>query len=414
MADTKPRSSLLQFVVVFLLVYTLTQFAFRTLFPERYGNQQQKTGVELTLLDDSVKGGHHPTLTIANHTAAPLALAQRCPQPPVDVFAVERPGKAGEKMVPLEAADTVLPCTYPAEIGVGESIKLELSPWKYSLFGDYGTYEVQLAYDPESDATATARFEIYEAGVVTQVFRTFVTKPLLNLLILIASLTPGYNLGVSIIILTLAVKFLLFVPTQHALEGQKRLQAVQPKIDKLREKHKNDPQKMNQEMLELWKREKINPLQSCLPMLLQFPVLIGLFFVIRDGSTLELSQHLLYGSYQELPWTFGTQFLGFDLLVPSIYVMPPLLVAMQFFQLKLSFAIAKKKQEKKDDGKKNKKQKAEEPSMQQTQQKVMQYVLPLMIGVFAFQFPAAVSLYWAVSTVFAIGQQVVVNRKEIG
>ena len=81
---------------------------------------------------------------------------------------------------------------------------------------------------------------------------------------------------------------------------------------------------------------------------------------------------------------------------------------MQFSQMKLSFAIAKKKKDAKDtNGKK------EAPSAQETQQKVMMYGLPLMIGFFALQFPAAVSLYWAVSTAFAVGQQVVVNRREL-
>jgi YidC/Oxa1 family membrane protein insertase len=94
-----------------------------------------------------------------------------------------------------------------------------------------------------------------------------------------------------------------------------------------------------------------------------------------------------------------------DLTVPNIMVMPILLVVMQFFQMKLSFAMNKKKQD--NQGKK----KNEKASQQEMQQKIMMYGLPLMIGFFAIKFPAAVSLYWAASTVFAIGQQVFVNKK---
>ena len=94
-----------------------------------------------------------------------------------------------------------------------------------------------------------------------------------------------------------------------------------------------------------------------------------------------------------------------DLTVPNVTVMPILLVVMQFFQMKLSFAHNKKKQG--DQGKK----KDQKASQQEMQQKMMMYGLPLMIGFFAIQFPAAVSLYWAASTVFAVGQQVFVNRK---
>ena len=319
----------------------------------------------------------------------------------MEVFFVESTGK----LAPLETKETTLPCEGIGSVSAGGEVVLDLSPWKYSLFDSFGTYEVRV---PETETAA--RFEVYEPGVMTQVFRTFVTKPLLNLLVLIASLLPGYNLGIAIILLTLLVKLVLFLPTQHAMEGQKKLQAIQPQLDAIKKKYKDDPQRMQQETMKIWKQEKVNPLQSCLPMLIQFPILIGVFFVIRDGSVLELSKHLLYAPYQELPWTFGTQFLWFDLLRPSIYIMPPTLMILQFVQMKLSFAISERKkagQEKIIDVGKKK----EKPSQQQVQQKVMLYGLPLMIGVFAFQFPAAVSLYWAVSTVFAIGQQVVINRK---
>jgi YidC/Oxa1 family membrane protein insertase len=224
-------------------------------------------------------------------------------------------------------------------------------------------------------------------------------------LIFIASLTPGYNLGIAIILVTIIVKLILFIPTQHAMEGQRKMQAVQPKMDAMKAKYKDDPKKMQEETMKLWKEHGVNPMQSCLPMLIQFPILIGLFFTIRDGSVLALSEHLLYAPYQNLTWDFGTQFLGMDLTVPNVMVMPILLVVMQFFQMKLSFAMNKKKQD--NQGKK----KNEKASQQEMQQKIMMYGLPLMIGFFAIKYPAAVSLYWAASTVFAIGQQVFVNKK---
>lgn len=126
--------------------------------------------------------------------------------------------------------------------------------------------------------------------------------------------------------------------------------------------------------------------------------------MIRDGSHLEVSRHLIYSFYQHLDWNFGTQFLWFNLLKPDYYVFPFLLVALQFIQMKMTFAIQKRKDAKagKTPG-----------SSQDTQQKVMQYAFPLMIGIFAFQFPAAVSLYWGVSTLFAIGQQAIVNREHL-
>ncbi|MBM3231375.1 membrane protein insertase YidC, partial [Candidatus Peregrinibacteria bacterium] len=362
--------------------------------------------------DATVKGQHHPILVLENHTDTSLPLNDRCPMPPVVIRQIAADGTKTELLTKENAVPCVPP---PAALTPGASVKFDLAPWKYSLFSEYGNYEAELVLPAGFSAgsgTVIAAFSIYEPGVSTQLFRTFVTKPLLNLFIFIASLLPGHNLAIAIILVTILVKLILYVPTQHALEGQRKMQAVQPKMDEIRRKYKDDPKKQQEETMKLWKESKVNPMQSCLPMLVQFPILIGLFYTVRDGSVLALSKHLLYPPYQHLTWAFGTSFFGLDLLVPEVYFFPIALVALQFFQMKLSFAIAKKKRSAKDEGKPEKK-KEEGMSQQEIQQKVMLYALPLMIGFFALQFPAAVSLYWGVSTLFGIGQQLVVNRKAL-
>jgi YidC/Oxa1 family membrane protein insertase len=166
-------------------------------------------------------------------------------------------------------------------------------------------------------------------------------------------------------------------------------------------------------VMKLWKEHKINPLQSCLPLLLQFPVLIGLFYVIKEGSVLEGSRHLIYPAFQHVDWMFETMFLGLDLTKPSLWIFPPLLVVLQFLQMKLSFYVADKKKAKQIEKIEHGGVKTAEKTAQDVQQKVMQYALPLLIGFFALRFPAAVAVYWGVSTLFAIGQQIIVNREHI-
>jgi len=401
--------------VIFAIVYLLTQVAFRMFLPQKQAVEGPGS-VLLVPVSKSVKGDHNAQLTLSNETAGMLTIPDRCPMPPVDVLRVEGTG-SGEQLVLLSTTETALPCVPLAQVPAGEKITIDLAAWKYSLLAQYGMYEVRL---PEGaaitgtggtvePATASARFSVNQVGPFTKAFRAFITKPLLNVLIFIASILPGHNLGIAIIILTVLVKLLLFLPTQHALESQKKMQKAQPYLDEIRRKFKDDPKRMQEETMKVWKEHKINPFQSCLPTLIQLPVLIGLFYVIRDGSVLATSQHLLYDFYSHLTWSFGTQFLGFDLLKPSLYVFPPLLVILQFLQMKLTFAIAKRKKKAQEAGKEEKKP----DSSQQMQQKMMLYGLPLMIGVFAFQFPAAVSLYWGISTLFAIGQQIIVNREKI-
>lgn len=396
---------MIDLLLTFLIVFLVLQLALPYLFPDRFGGEpQERAGIELNAKSEKVRFGHHPVVVIENHTESDLMLPDRCPQPPLDVAIVRSPESPGEEVIDLMANETALPCpTFPA-VPAHSSMEIDLGPWKYSLFSELGTYQVSLPIETEDgDISPSARIRIVEVGAVTKLFRTLVTRPILNGLIFIASFMPGHNLGASIILLTILIKLILLLPNQHALEGQKKLNELQPKLDAIKKKYPNDQRKQQEETMALWKKEKINPLQSCLPMLIQFPILIGLFFVIRDGGVLELSRHLIYPVYDHLTWGFGTRFLGLELTERSLFIMPPLLVVLQFIQMKMTFN--RKKKDVVDVGTKSRL-----PEL--NQQTMMLYGLPIMIGVFAFQFQAAVSLYWAISTVFGIAQQWFVNRKK--
>lgn len=378
------------------------------LAPGIFGGQSPQVDIVLTPQAAEIKEGHHPVLTLTNNSDAVIKLPNRCPAPPVDIAAVTQSAGGGEELTDLIANETAIPCPEFPAVEPHTKATIDLAPWKYSLFSALGTYEASLTIDTASGGTVhhdiiTSRFTIKEPGVATKLFRAIVTKPLLNLLVLIASYIPDHNLGVAIILLTIIVKVILLVPNQHALEGQRKLQTIQPRLDELKKKYADDQKKLQEETMKLWRQHNINPLQSCLPLLLQFPVLIGLFYVIRDGVVLDLSRHLLYPSFMHLDWHFATTFLGLDLTKPNVIIMPIALVALQYYQMRLALLRTKKKQPLViDQGK---------PKFTFDQQTVMLYALPLMIGFFALRFQAAVSLYWGVSTVFAIAQQWYVNRK---
>ncbi|MBI3331330.1 YidC/Oxa1 family membrane protein insertase [Candidatus Peregrinibacteria bacterium] len=418
MANRSPRQ-LLEFALIFAAIYFLSQAGLRYFFPEQFGGEPPAKTVTLAPVDPTLRDGHHPVLTVRNNTEKTLSIANRCPLPPVDIFFSE----TGDNFTVLQPSeDPALPCEQVDPVAPGESQTIDLGPWKYSLFSRNGAYEARLALPPGfqpagSGSTLSARFTMKEAGPHVKLFRTFITEPFLNFLIFIASIHPTHDLGIAIIILTLIVKLLLYFPTQHALEGQKKMQLLQPKMDDLKKRYSGDPQKLQSETMKLWKEHKVNPFQSCLPMLVQFPVLIGLFYVIRDGSVLNLSRHLIYPMYQHLDWSFDTHFLGLDLLKPNWVIMPAALMIMQFIQMKLSFAISDRKKAKEKSQEsivEVAKEGVKDPvSATKMQQNMMLYGLPFMIGFFAFQFPAAVALYWGVSTLFAIGQQIIVNREHI-
>lgn len=400
----KPIASrALEFLAVFLILYVVSQYFFGG---GLFGNREKEAPiVTVRMQDATVRQGNEVIALIHNATAQPLRLTGRCPMPPFEIFRVTGTGT----LTPL-TGESALPCTPVTEIAADATHTVHLDPWKYSLFSQNGEFELRLPVDatvlPAAGSGAqhqlTTRFAIHEPNFIIKLFRGLITKPFLNFLVFVASWLPDHSLGLAIIILTIVVKLILFFPTQHALEGQRKMQLLQPKLDELRAKFK-DPQKLHEETMKVWKEHGVNPLQSCLPMLIQLPILIGLFYVIRHGSVLETAREFLYPTYQNLPWTFNHSFLGLDLTKPNLYVMPPLLAVLQFIQMKLTFHLNKKK----DAPKKAK------SDPQVMQQQIMLYAMPLMIGYFAFQFPAAVSLYWGVSTLFAIGQQLIVNRERL-
>ncbi len=403
MADKKPSSRIWDFLLILAVVYLAVDFGMRWFFPK--ADPAEVNQIVLQVKDPTLSLGGAPVITVKNNTESPVAIdSLGCL--PVNVYRISGSGRTmvnGEAEAECEGL--------PETIAAGESEEMNLAPWKFSMFGEKGTYELELRLGSGSTVAdpITAQLTIGEPGFFARIFRAFITKPLLNALIFVASVIPGHDLGLSIIILTLAVKLLLFIPTQHALEGQKKMQMLQPKLEAIRRQYKDEPMKMQQETTKLWKEHKINPVQSCLPLLVQFPVLIGLFYVIRDGANLDLSRHLIYPFYQDLPWTFDQHWLGFDLTQPYIWVFPPLLVVLQFIQMKLSFMIADKKKAKEIAAKTT--PQADTP--QEIQQRVMMYALPLLIGFFALSYPSALSVYWGFSTLFAIGQQMLVNREHI-
>jgi YidC/Oxa1 family membrane protein insertase len=444
MSPEKKSGGTAQFILLFLGVYLGLQLLMGGFRPAQ--EQSASPGPRLTVASRSVSIGNNPSITIANtpastvshgpvgwvsskmcsvgqvfslfpqencerraveYTGTSYALQSRCPQPPVDIFVVT------DTVTSIDTGAPVIDCPGTIDIAPGHSHSLDLSAWKYAAFSQQQNLEIRLPNTPSGTGAIAAgtavRLAITEPGLFAKIFRTFITAPFLNFLIFVASITPGHNLGIAIIILTLTVKLLLFLPTQHAMEGQKKMQLLQPKIEELRSRFGDDQKRLQEETMKLWKEHKINPFSSCLPLLIQFPILIGLFYVIRDGSTLALSKHLIYPFYQNLPWHFGTSFLGLDLLKPEVYVMPILLVVLQFFQMKLSFAIQKRKTGK--SAKETKEKKPASPDVMQ--QRMMTYLLPLMIGFFALRFPAAVSVYWGISTLFGIGQQLIVNREHL-
>lgn len=185
--------------------------------------------------------------------------------------------------------------------------------------------------------------------------------------------------GMAIILMTVVIKMLLYPLTVKQIKSMKAMQELQPKIKALQQKYKGNPQLLNQEMMNLYKQEGANPMAGCLPLLAQMPILMGMFYALRDFQ------------YQGEP-----SFLWLPSLSDPdpIYILPLLSAATTFFQ---------QKQMSND---------MNAEGAAQTQMKMMMYIMPVFIGYISLNFASGLVLYWVTMNFMQIGQQWFMYRNE--
>jgi YidC/Oxa1 family membrane protein insertase len=230
-----------------------------------------------------------------------------------------------------------------------------------------------------------------------------------------------YALGFAIIGLTIVIRFILYPLTTAQLEASMKMQKVAPHLSKLKEKHKGDSVRLQQETMKIYKEHGINPAAGCLPVLIQMPIIWALYSVLQQIVGLkplviaEINK-IIYFDFLKLHNAWDTSFFGLQLgaipskimstVGPLILLVPILTGVFQFILSKMMIpaktgvAIIKKDIEKK--GNIDKKDAGDFASAFQTQS---MFIFPVMIGFFSFGFPIGLSLYWNTFTVFGIIQQ---------
>lgn len=203
----------------------------------------------------------------------------------------------------------------------------------------------------------------------------FVSKPIFAVMNFIHSYVN--NWGWTIIFLTLLIKLIFFYPSAISYRSMAKMKKMSPKIKEINEKYKNDPQQKQKEIMSFYRKEKINPLGGCLPMLIQMPVFMGLYWVLQESVELRQAPWLLW--YQDLS------------IKDPTYILPIIMGASMFLQQKLNPTAV------------------QDPM----QQKIFTY-LPIVFTVMFLFFPAGLVLYWVVNNVLSIIQQYIINKKIIG
>lgn len=232
-----------------------------------------------------------------------------------------------------------------------------------------------------------------------ELFSAIFYQPILNLLIVIYNIIPGHDMGIAIIILTILVKLILAPLSWKQLVSQKMLQDIQPRLNELKEQYKNDKEGLAKAQMEYFQEQKINPLSSCLPLLVQLPFLFAMYYVFMSGLQNDGFAELLYPFVQN-PGKLNETFLGIMSMTAHGNILLALAAAgSQYWQTKMITA----KRPPKVPGAKD-----EDMAAMMTQNMVV--FMPVITGVMTYQFPAGLGLYWFFQTLVAIVQQYVFNR----
>src|SRR5512145_489524 len=189
------------------------------------------------------------------------------------------------------------------------------------------------------------------------------------------------NYGVSIILLTVITKVLLFPLTVKSMASMKAMQALQPQVNALRSKYKSDPQRLQRETLELYRKHRVNPMGGCLPMVAQIPIFYALYLALSVSVELQNAAFLCFGRL------FGVDLWICDLASQDpTYVLPVLMGVTMFVQQKMT------------------------PTMGDPRQAKMMLFMPVIFTFMFLNLPSGLVLYWTVSNVLQILQQKLMDR----
>ncbi len=247
------------------------------------------------------------------------------------------------------------------------------------------------------------------------IFHLLLLQPITNvglgLYVVLNNLGVPFALGFAIILLTLIIRLVLYPVMSKQMKSAKTMQEIAPHLSSIKEKHKEDRKKQQEEMMKLYKEHGVNPAAGCLPLLIQLPILWSLYKVLStivSSDSVKVMKDLNQSAYFEwmkISEPLHTGFFGLNLahspskdfsVAPYLVLIPVITAATQFILSKMMMPASPPPAAKNKDGKED---------FQTAFQKQSLFIFPIMIGFFSFSLPVGLSLYWNTFTLFGILHQ---------
>ena len=238
--------------------------------------------------------------------------------------------------------------------------------------------------------------------MLSALFHSTIYNPLYNGLVFLVGIVPGHDMGLAVIALTIVARFILFPLSRRAVEAQMAMKQIAPDVEELKRKHK-DKAEQSRAIFALYKERGIHPFAGFLLVLLQFPILIGLYFVFTHGGLPKVDTSILY-PFVPVPSAVNMEFLRLVNMSDRSIMLAALSALTQFVYTRLSMGPPSTKDPSPIES-------SLSGDLAKSFDLQARYVLPVMIGAIAFSISAAAPLYWTTSNIFMIVQEYLSGKR---
>ncbi len=292
---------------------------------------------------------------------------------------------------------------YPVSKYPGYELLIPLNPDKavlnYALYA--GPIEENILAQADAGIGVLYKNPGFKESQTYYGFFSFISEPFAKFMFILMKMFYAVtgSWGISILLLTVALRVILYPLNNLSVKSQARMQELTPKLTAIQEKYKKDPQRLKDEMLKLYRDHKINPISGFLPQFVQLPFIIGMIDLLKSTFQLRGAEFIpgwinnLSAPDTLLTWNYSLPFIG-----DSLHLLPILIGIAMLAQSKIGMSKIKQ----------------QELNEQQKQQQTMMRVFSFLLPVLFYNFASGVNLYWLFSTLLAIGQQLLTKRIELG
>lgn len=239
--------------------------------------------------------------------------------------------------------------------------------------------------------------------MIGSAFHAAIYAPLYNGLVFLVGILPSHDVGLAIVVLTIIVRFILFPLSRRAVQAQLAMKEIAPEVEELKKKHKDNREEQSKAIFALYKERGIHPFAGFALVLLQFPILIGLYWVFARGGLPEVNAASLY-PFVHAPTAINMEFLGIVNMASHSLPLAILAAVTQYIYTRLSMGPPSSKDPSPVES-------SLSGDLAKSFDLQARYILPLMIGGIAFSIVAAAPLYWTTSNIFMILQEYLSGKR---